>query len=482
MAPGFAGHTLTESLGVPLGMLRPGARQAAAAFARVAERRAPLLAHGGPPRPPDTPVRATAVPTRPDPATDRAEGEDGYDYRMSVSSPVPDIPPELRPPPGTTPAASAQAAADPADYEDGWGEWSEFADRSDTLQDEPAALQGVESPAYAAEDEYDELAAGSRLSAPTVADPAVVGAPADWRPPLPLLTPAQKRDVVEAFVGPDRELYAAVDPDGEYVGRAGTDHPAYRRHHLGLSFGLGGFSQDSGELGQLLALLRGRDADRFAVLFGPASDELLAVANRPGPLSRDVEGGRSVRVQPVDGADLWEEPWLPRFAAAGAERVCRSAQIELAAGLYLDPVVRFAADLGLATERGLAMIFDRVAHRGVTGGLAWVIETVGPLQTPVLLQAALTGLGFEDVESFQRSQPDLLVDQQFGSLTHAALAGAIRGRPDLAPGTPVPVLSYRQMVDALARRATGQPWGDRMIRLSLDTGVGDELPLGDQAV
>lgn len=363
-----------------------------------------------------------------------------------------------------------------------WPEATELGGGFDKPEEEPAALLGVESPVYAADDEYDELGAGSRASAPSAPAPVIAGSPADWRPASPMLTPAQKRDVVEAFVGPDRELYAAVNPDGEYAGRAGTDHPAYQRHHLGLSFGLGGFSQDSGELGQLLTLLRGRNADLFAEFFGPASGELLAVTSRPGPLSRDVEGGRSVRVQPVDGVDLWEEPWLSLFAAAGAARVCQSAQIELAAGLYLDPVVRFAADLGLATERGLAMIFDRVAHRGVTGGLAWVIETVGPLQTPVLLQAALTGLGFEDVESFQRSQPDLLVDQQFGPLTHAALAGAIRGRPDLVPGSPVPVLSYRQMVDTLARRATGQPWGDRMIRLSRDERVGDELPLGDQAV
>ena len=86
---------------------------------------------------------------------------------------------------------------------------------------------------------------------------------------------------------------------------------------------------------------------------------------------------------------MWQEPWRSRFVEAGHHRPFQGAEIELAAGLYLDPVLQFATDLGLATPRALAIIFDRAAHRGVTGGMNWIIETVGPIQTPILLRDAL---------------------------------------------------------------------------------------------
>jgi hypothetical protein len=130
--------------------------------------------------------------------------------------------------------------------------------------------------------------------------------------------------------------------------------------------------------------------------------------------------------------------------------------------MYLDPVMQFATDLGLNTERGLTIIFDRAAHRGAVGGMNWVIETVGPFQSPMLLRDALNALGYADVEAFQRGQPDLLVDDQFGPLTHAALTAAARAANVAAP----PIMDYRQMITALAERATGQPWGDRIVRLA----------------
>ena len=58
--------------------------------------------------------------------------------------------------------------------------------------------------------------------------------------------------------------------------------------------------------------------------------------------------------------------------------------------------------------------------------MTWVIESVGPLQSIQLRDQALHAVGAETVEAFQRSQPDLLVDDQFGPLTHAALTGMLR--------------------------------------------------------
>ena len=515
MARGFVGHTATESSGVPLSMLRRSGRPVArrhTTHAGLLEVDSPRPDGGGPGNGGgDTSGGANRLgdDREIDASADSAEGEDGYDHRMSDGSQLPDIPADLRPAsPGTngsaanrpgangampavgpvpvrhraarpratvtpalrprqtrspsprgsrSPTAALPNAQSPevtppsrmaaAGYDDGWGAWESPTALDSSFppgQVRPAPLLGVEAPQVGTDEEYEDLGWNGKsygTDRPGTSGTPVL--PEDWRPPLPRLDPAAKRDVIEAYVGRDTDLYSAVSPDGEFNGTAGTDHPAYQHHHIGLSFGIVGFSQDSGELGQLLALMRGRDASRFEEIFGAAAAELVEVTNRPGPLSKDVEGGRSARVQPVAGSDLWEEPWLGRFVAAGRDRALKGAQIELAAGLYLDPTLRFTTDLGLATQRGLAIVFDRAAHRGVTGGMNWVIETVGPLQTNVLLNEALLAIGFPDVESFQRSQPDLLVDDQFGPLTHAAMTGALQEPPGArsGPSRPDHVLS-----------------------------------------
>lgn len=512
MMPGFRGHTETETLGVPLSMLRPAARQLALAHGRNrigggGRRAGVALADMPSPVPPADPMPDTE---------DRLEGEDGFDLpRARVPNgptavapappapapveppvraeppapsppeapppapPAPDVPPPVAAPSPPPPTAPPPNGSEQLAYDDGFGEWEAAAMGSafPVGQPQPRALYDSEAPILA-DDEFDDLgwagsAYGKSATEPAPEAPERAGGSVrsaeGWRRIAPVLDPGQKRDVVEAYVGDDVDLYGAVDPDSAFAGGHGTDHPAYQRHHLGLAFGIAAFSQDSGGLGQLLTLMQSRDPEAFATTFGDQADELLEVLNRPGPLSKDTPDGRSARVQPVGGADVWEEPWRSRFVAAGGHRPFRGAQIELAAGMYLDPILQFATDLGLATERGLAIVFDRAAHRGTVGGMNWVIETVGPFQTPMLQREALQALGFADVEAFQRTQPDLLVDDQFGPLTHAALTAAVR-----ATGVPAPaILDYRQMITALAERATGQPWGDRIVRLA-GGDLGDE--------
>lgn len=479
MMPGFRGHTRTETLGVPLSMLRP-----ARSLSRIGGVRT-LAA-------PTVPAVEAPAPTgsAPDPAVDRAEGEDGYDYRRRHAADGdhgPGIQPAAPAPRSTSPAPAGPVS--PMDtiagYDDGWGSWEQPAVALDSTYPaswpQPHALTDTDDLDGESYDAMPPPGPGASASAPASPGlpppaglPSAPGTPAppgpsapaqDWRPAAPTLTADRKREVIETFVGTDHDLYAAISPDGAFSGSEGTDHPAYQRYHTGLAFGIVGFSQDAGSLGQLLTLMNVRDPAAFTTTFGPDNGALLEITNRVGPLSKDVPGGRSVRVQPVGGADLWQEPWLSRFVAAGAHRPFQGAQIELSAGMYLDPVIRFASDLGLATDAGMAVIFDRAAHRGVPGGLAWVIETVGPLQTPALLSAALQALGFSDVEAFQRSQPDLLVDDQFGPLTHAAITGALRTRAEAGLPSPVPLLDEDQMMAALGKRAAGQPWGDRIVRL-----------------
>src|SRR5262249_59467250 len=99
---------------------------------------------------------------------------------------------------------------------------------------------------------------------------------------------------------------------------------------------------------------------------------------------------------------------------------------QLASEVFIDPMLRFAAWLGLDTDRALAMAVDRAVGMGPGRAKAWIIAAVGPVATNALLQQALTALGASDVGAFQRATPGLRADGEFGPTTHAAMVAALR--------------------------------------------------------
>jgi hypothetical protein len=240
---------------------------------------------------------------------------------------------------------------------------------------------------------------------------------------------------------------------------------------VGLSYGLIQFTQESGSLGRLLAMMRDRDAATFRQIFGDHADELIEVTTAPGPPAAESPDGRSARTQPIDGTDLWDEPWISRFRQAGQVTAFQAAQNELAATAYLDPVVGFAGDMGLDTDRALAMTLDRSVQMGVAGALHWITAAVGPISTPALRQQALAALDFGDLGAFQVAwhlQPDNL----WGPLTHAGLVGALR---QLGSASPIPLPTLDQMLDAMVRRADADDafWASRVKRLRTADGFTD---------
>jgi hypothetical protein len=267
------------------------------------------------------------------------------------------------------------------------------------------------------------------------------------------------------------QAYAAINADGEYEGVFGHEHPAFHKWHVGLSYGLVQFTQDSGSLGRLLTAMRDRDAAQFRTVFGSDADELIRVTNLAGPSSSQVPGGRSVRVQPIGGTDLWLAPWRARFEKAALHVPFQAAQNQLAAELYLQPMLPFARWLGLDTQRALAIVFDRAVQMGVAGARRWLIEAVGPVQTSAQRQAALKALGHADVQSFQRATPGLDADGKWGSLTHAAMVAALRA---LGTRSPLPIPTRDQMLDAIERRASGAPWAKRVSELRRNSWLVDE--------
>ena len=288
------------------------------------------------------------------------------------------------------------------------------------------------------------------------------------------LTPEVRRRIVELTAGGDGAAYASVNADGPFRGRHGPGHKAYQRFHTGLSFGIAEFNQDAGTLGQLLRLMQEREPETFVAVFGDAANALVATTTAPGPSSEHVEGGRGPRVQPVANADLWDEPWLSRFRAAGAVPAFRAAQNQLAAELYLAPMLTVAAGFGLTSERALCMVLDRAIALGEQGGKRWIADTVGPVRTHALRYKALAALGFDSVEAFQASVPGLLNDGEFGPVSHATLTAALRR---LGAASPLPLPDTRQAIEDMARRGQGEDGAARLVRLAAAPELSDN-PIG----
>ncbi len=437
---------------------------------------APIAAAPAPP-----PAAPEPSPPPLDAATDAAAGEDGYSYYAAHPELIADTPP----PPTPAPAPASPplvAVAEPAhaqpyddgygEYDDGWGHEEGWAGAQGASFpagfDEPAPLiaaeaelDGVERLPYADLDEPDGQAAPSPP------------APAPTIPSSLALTIDDKRSLLEHIAGGTiLDRYGAINADGEFRGRFGPDHPAYHHHHLGLSFGVVQFKQESGDLGRLLTMTKQRDEAAFARAFPDHADELLATMNAVGPPSSQAPDGRSVRTQPVGGADLWDEPWLSRFRAAGAEPACQAAQNELAAALFIDPMLRFAADAGLDTDRALAIVVDRAAQLGCPAAKQWIMAATGPIQTTAIRQQALAALGFADLAAFQ-SANGLAPDTYFGPDSHAALSHALRA---LGANAPVQIPALDQMLDALVRRADadGNYWAASVRRLRTEPGFTDK--------
>jgi hypothetical protein len=189
-----------------------------------------------------------------------------------------------------------------------------------------------------------------------------------------------------------REVAVPFSGDALYSAIA-TDDPA-----AGLRYGIVLFAQASGHLGSALRLMQARDAARFAETFGSAADELLAVTNAPGT---------AARLAFVGGEPLTSPAWQERFRAAGAVEAFQAAQNEEAIEHQFHPMLDVAFTLGLTTDRALAAAYDAVAERGVGGGIAWLVKTIGgpvqPVEAFARLLAAATGAARTRLERLRDS-------------------------------------------------------------------------------
>jgi hypothetical protein len=262
------------------------------------------------------------------------------------------------------------------------------------------------------------------------------------------------REVAQADSGD--AAYAAISADHEYET---PNHGAYQRRHFGLGFGLVLFTQESGHLGSVLNLMQQRDAAQFAEIFGPNAAELLTTTNAATP---------EERLKPVGGDVLWSPAWVERFGRAGAMPAFQAAQNEEAIEGLFRPMLNVALGLGFLTDRGLAMVFDRIVARGLGGGLRWVVRAAGPLRTAAQREHALEVLDLEDLGQFQIAVGWTPQNGRFDPETHAALVGALRRQGVIPLPTP------DELVWRLAAAAEG-PAKHRLQRLRDSANFNDTI-------
>jgi hypothetical protein len=273
--------------------------------------------------------------------------------------------------------------------------------------------------------------------------------------------------------------FKAINADQEFA-NAKWNKEAYGKWHIGLSYGIVQFTQDGGALGKLLVLMRERDKAKFDEIFGnkdvKIADELIRVTTAKGDSSRLVYkanpkgNGRSVRVQPVDGADLWVSPWKERFELAGDHPPFQAAQNQLAATAYFDPMIQFCQWLGLDTDRAYGMCYDRSVNMGDGSARKWIIGVIGPISTDALRTQALTALGKSNIEDFQKSMG--LKTDGWGPMTHSAMVSELK---KLGTKSPIPIPTREQMMDSMVRAAAGKDWEKRMKNLRNSTEFTDTV-------
>ena len=164
----------------------------------------------------------------------------------------------------------------------------------------------------------------------------------------------------------------------------------------GVSYGILQWTQKSGSLGRLLRSMAAADPVAFGRFFGASWAQLLAVTGRAS-------------LEPVDGAALWAEPWVSRFAAAGRWPAFQQTQARVAAeSEYMAGAIEIARTLGVATERAMTMYYNRTVHQGTTGALgpakrmaAWYAED--PSRRPAAPNDVLAQYAWACAAKFRRT-------------------------------------------------------------------------------
>jgi hypothetical protein len=477
VASDFRGATLAGVRGIQPDRLRRLTGKAASENGAAAPS---VTSPAAPPRPAETPAPAV------DAAADRVEGEDGYGQPPeTLALNRAPLSPELHAADhgpaepsrngagrgagtwrGHQPPAYPQsrAAASTRSYDDSNG-YSDYDDGYAGPIPEPVPLpraqpgRSLQAPASStgraradkpyALDEDDETARGpqkpTRRGYGDEADEArqfegerieddefdLEYEPLDGRPTAASLTSAtavplevqDKREIIEAVAA-----VAGSSPYTRIIGANGRCDPGR------VSFGIGRFELPDGSMYKLMSRMQERDPEMFRQLFpdiNPAMRQDLPMCDRS---------------------------FLERLGKSGSHKPYQAAQNQVASEYYLDPLLPFCRDIGLTSDRALAIAHLLAVELGPEGAENVLASAAGPVPTAALRQQALAALGHTTVAGFQSSS-GLEPTGECDPRTHAALTRALRA---LGPASPVPVSDLHQMLSAIERYAANQPFAERI--------------------
>ena len=216
--------------------------------------------------------------------------------------------------------------------------------------------------------------------------------------------------------------FASMNEDTEFIGRHYQKHgieTGYSRIvHIGLSYGVIQFTQDSGSLGKLLTLMKERNPAKFVEIFGDGNsavaDSLLTLTTtgRPDllnntaiplsgqshwnqikntdsgqvikssangqlgsnlPVASEIRGKRVQPIPPKVGAapiDIWKGSWKDRFLLAGQVFDFQDVQLESAVKNYFDPILPKAKVNKVRAALSLAFIGACAIRGGPSSNLS----------------------------------------------------------------------------------------------------------------
>ncbi len=240
-----------------------------------------------------------------------------------------------------------------------------------------------------------------------------------------MLSENEKKQIVAsvALCEMNADGFGSMNSDQEFVGRkygaSGIGGLSYSRIvHIGLSYGVIQYTQDSGSLGRVLQKMYEKNHSKFDEIFGagdaaiatslrtlttagrpdlqenaqvplsgqaywnsirttPAGRELTALANGDTksdlPVSREIRGKRVQPIPAVRGGpaiDIWEGEWKGRFLAAGQIIDFQEAQLEFAVSEYFNHILPLAKENKVRSAMALGLIAACAIRGGVGSGLS----------------------------------------------------------------------------------------------------------------
>lgn len=252
--------------------------------------------------------------------------------------------------------------------------------------------------------------------------------------------------------------YSAINADGEYEGlfdrpkkdaKGDSIPPSQRtqRHsaskynkdggwHVGLSYGAWQFTQDGGALGKVLSRFAKKNRAAFDAAFGGPvlAQQLLNLTGSGGDSSQHLPGGRSARVQPLDGADLWREPWATRFREAGKHPDMRAAQQDQALYGYMRPALDTMRTRGWTKPSTAAVLFDIAIQYGKSG-MQGRVKAVTDTDESTAITKVINNL--DESKRARRNNIRNAV-KQFDGTNILSESVSIGAAPDLTTGPPPP--------------------------------------------